>query len=129
MAGCPAAVEGCGMSEQPFDAMPAIVDNPARNVDGFGPGGRLPGYARSSTRETQDYGRSVAPSILRVTSQPNIEGGIMTLPPDVLTRPCACGRPVTASRSAPFTAVSHHNRSPEHSHWWARVRDEWQGWE
>jgi hypothetical protein len=107
------------------------VDKWASNVDepgGCGPLSGVPGSsAASSTRESHDVGRVVAPSIIRVFSQPNTEGAAMTLPPDVLTRPCACGRSVTASRSAPFTAVSHHNRSPEHSRWWARVRDEWQG--
>ena len=103
------------------------VDNRGPIVEGFRFGGRRPGYPRSSTRESQCYEGSVAPPILRVFSQPNTEGALMTLPPDVLTRPCACGRPVTASRSAPFTAVRNHNRSPEHSHWWERVQDEWQG--
>jgi hypothetical protein len=49
------------------------------------------------------------------------------LPPDVLTRPCACGRSLKASRTAPFDGVSRHARTPEHRSWWASVRDAWQG--
>lgn len=49
----------------------------------------------------------------------------MTLPPDVVTRMCVCGRTVTASRTAPYDGVSRHNRTPEHRAWWAHEREAW----
>jgi hypothetical protein len=52
---------------------------------------------------------------------------LVTLPPDVVARPCACGLWVTASRTAPTDGVSRHNRTPAHRAWWVRVRGEWQG--
>lgn len=101
------------------------VDNPAPIVDGFRPRGRPSDCERPSTHESHDDEAGVAPPILRVFSQPNTEGAIMTLPPDVVTRPCACGRSVTASRTAPYDGVSHHNRTPEHRAWWKDQREAW----
>jgi hypothetical protein len=51
----------------------------------------------------------------------------MILPPDVVTRPCACGASLTASRTSPFGVIDRHNRSVRHRRWWASVRDDWQG--
>jgi hypothetical protein len=51
----------------------------------------------------------------------------MMLPPDVVTRTCACGASLTASRTSPFGVIDRHNRSVRHRRWWASVRDDWQG--
>jgi hypothetical protein len=51
-----------------------------------------------------------------------------SLPPGVLvTRPCACGTPVTASRHDPAPGVAAHIAMTAHRRWWARVEAEWQG--
>ena len=50
------------------------------------------------------------------------------LEPGVLmSRPCACGTPVTASRLDPGPGVAEHNRTAAHREWWARVGVQWQG--
>ncbi len=66
---------------------------------------------------------------------PILPGGhpIPVAPPAPLTlgvlmsRPCACGTPVTASRLDPGPGVTEHNRTAAHREWWARVRLQWQG--
>ena len=45
----------------------------------------------------------------------------------VLSRPCACGTRVTASRHDPGPGVAEHNRTAPHREWWGRVRGQWQG--
>jgi hypothetical protein len=67
------------------------------------------------------------PRYLAVSSQPNTGSAPMMLPPDVVTRPCACGASLTASRTSPFGVIDRHNRSVRHRRWWASVRDDWQG--
>lgn len=45
----------------------------------------------------------------------------------IVSRPCACGRRVSASRHDPGPGVAAHNATPEHQAWWLRVCREWQG--
>ena len=50
------------------------------------------------------------------------------LAPGVLvSRRCACGGLVTASRLDPGPGVADHNRAAAHREWWERVRVQWQG--
>ena len=49
------------------------------------------------------------------------------LPQGFVTRPCACGQPVTASRLDPAPGVREHNETAAHVRWWARARGIWQG--
>lgn len=46
---------------------------------------------------------------------------------EIMTRPCACGTPVTASRLDPWPGVAAHNATAVHTRWWACVRGQWQG--
>ncbi len=51
-----------------------------------------------------------------------------SLPAGVLvSRPCACGTHVTASRHDPTPGIREHNATATHRAWWERVRGEWQG--
>ena len=50
------------------------------------------------------------------------------LPAGVLiSRACACGTRLTASRHEPAPGVAEHNATAAHAAWWARARGEWQG--
>jgi hypothetical protein len=45
----------------------------------------------------------------------------------IVSRPCACGIRVTASRLDPGPGVREHNATAEHRAWGRRVDADWQG--
>ena len=59
---------------------------------------------------------------------PVVGDGLAGLPAwVVVSRPCACGTRIRASRHDPAPGVAAHNRTPAHRAWWERVRGDWQG--